>query len=149
MVALSFASELIAIDTGLKKALSIPCSNRIWILSDSRSAIQHFSNWHKVGDNTGVAILEELKRLSSSCEIHPQWVPSHINIAGNEIADALAKDGAAQPTRNLAPFPYSELHSPYINNKQLTIPPAHHRYEAKRPGVVFFPFNVAGRNKLF
>ncbi|GFX69942.1 RNase H domain-containing protein [Trichonephila clavipes] len=27
-----------------------------------------------------------------------------------------------------------QLHSTYINNKQSTIPPAHHWYEAKRPG---------------
>ncbi|GFY31212.1 gag-pol [Trichonephila clavipes] len=60
-----FPTELIAIDTGLKETLSIPGSNNIWILSDSRSAIQHLSNWYKVGDNTGVAILEKLKHLSS------------------------------------------------------------------------------------
>ncbi|GFW97475.1 hypothetical protein TNCV_4991511 [Trichonephila clavipes] len=42
-----FRSELIAIDTGLKEVLSIPGSNIIWILSDSRSAIQYLSNWHK------------------------------------------------------------------------------------------------------
>ncbi|GFW90206.1 RNase H domain-containing protein [Trichonephila clavipes] len=60
----AFHSELIAIDTGLKEALSIPDSNSVWILSDSRSVIQHLSKWHKVGDNTGVAILEKLKHLS-------------------------------------------------------------------------------------
>ncbi|PRD33610.1 UNVERIFIED_CONTAM: gag-pol [Trichonephila clavipes] len=125
--------ELIAIDTGLEEALSIPGSNRIWILSDSRSAIQHLSNWHKVGDNKGVAILDKLKRISSSREIHVQWVPSHFNIAGNEIADALAKDSATQPTMNSAPLSYSELHSTCIN-KQSTVPPAHHWYETKRPG---------------
>ncbi|GFU05062.1 RNase H domain-containing protein [Trichonephila clavipes] len=114
-------SELIAIDTGLKEALSIP----------------------------GVAILEKLKRLSYSREIHLQWVPSHANIAGNDIADSLALDGTAQPIINSAPLTYSELHSIYINNKQSTVPPVHHWYEPKRPGVVLFPFNAAGRNKLF
>ncbi|GFX56353.1 RNase H domain-containing protein [Trichonephila clavipes] len=113
-----FRSELIANDTSLKEAVSIPGSNSIWILSDSRSAIQHLSNWHKVGDNTRVAILEKVKRLSSSLEIHLQWVLSHVNITGNEIADFLAKGGVVQPTMNLAPLTYSELHSTYINNKQ-------------------------------
>ncbi|GFV14401.1 RNase H domain-containing protein [Trichonephila clavipes] len=91
-----------------------------------------------MADNTGMAILEKLKRISSSCEIHLQWVPSHVNIAGNEIADALAKDGAAQPTMNSAPLTYSELHSTYIKNKQSTVPPAHHWYEAKCPGGSLF-----------
>ncbi|PRD34434.1 UNVERIFIED_CONTAM: hypothetical protein NCL1_14626 [Trichonephila clavipes] len=131
-----FRSELIAIDTGLKEALSVPGSNSIWILSDSRSAIQLLSNWHKVSDNTGVAILEKLKHLSSSLEIYLQRVPSHVNIVGNEIADSLAKDGAAQHTINSAALTYSELHSTYINNKQSTVPPAHHWYEAKRPVIL-------------
>ncbi|GFY35011.1 uncharacterized protein TNCV_5043871 [Trichonephila clavipes] len=49
----------------LKEVLSIPGLNSIWVLSDSRSAIQHLSNCHKVGDNTRVTILEKLRRLSS------------------------------------------------------------------------------------
>ncbi|GFV29771.1 RNase H domain-containing protein [Trichonephila clavipes] len=113
----------------LKVALSIPGSDSIWILSDSRSTIQHPSNWHKVGDNTGVDILDKLKRISSSREVRLQWVPLHVNIVGNEIADTLAKDGTAQLTINSAPLTYSELHSTYINNKQSTVPPAHHWYE--------------------
>ncbi|GFS90097.1 RNase H domain-containing protein [Trichonephila clavipes] len=86
----------------------------------ARSAIRYLSNWNKVGDNTGVAILKKLKRASSFRDIHLQWVPSPVNIAGNEISDALAKHGAAQPTINSAPLTYSELHSTYINNKQST-----------------------------
>ncbi|PRD21011.1 UNVERIFIED_CONTAM: hypothetical protein NCL1_53034 [Trichonephila clavipes] len=87
-----------------------------------------------VDDNKGVPILEKLKRLSSSREIHLQWVPSHVNIAGNEIADSLVKDGSTQSTINSAPLIYSELHSTYTNNKQSTVPPAYHWYESKRPG---------------
>ncbi|GFV15166.1 RNase H domain-containing protein [Trichonephila clavipes] len=58
----------------------------------------------------------------------------NVNIVDNEIADALAEDSAAQPIVNSAPLTYSELHSTYINNKQLTVPPAHHWYEVKPPG---------------
>ncbi|GFT41168.1 RNase H domain-containing protein [Trichonephila clavipes] len=72
--------------------------------------------------------------LVHNYKIYLQWAPSHVSIADNEIADALAKDGAAQPTMNSAPLTYSELHSTYINSKQSTVPPAHHWYEAKRPG---------------
>ncbi|GFV99313.1 RNase H domain-containing protein [Trichonephila clavipes] len=69
--------------------------------------------------------------------------------AGSETAVSLAKDGAAQHSMNSAALAYSELHTTYINNKQTTVPPAHHWYEAKRPGVVLLPFNAAGRNKIF
>ncbi|GFU53107.1 RNase H domain-containing protein [Trichonephila clavipes] len=78
--------------------------------------------------------LEKLKRLSPSLKIHLHWVLLHVNIVVNEIADTLAKDGAAQPSMNSALLTYSELYSTYINNKQSTVPPAHHWYEAKRPG---------------
>ncbi|GFT71927.1 RNase H domain-containing protein [Trichonephila clavipes] len=130
-----FLSELIAVDTFLKDALSIPGPKSIWIISVRRSAIQHLSNLHREGNNTRVAILDKLKRILSFREIQLQWVPSHINIAGNEIADALAKDGAAQPTMYSAHLTYSELHCTYINNKQSTVSPVQHWYEAKRPGV--------------
>ncbi|GFX67588.1 RNase H domain-containing protein [Trichonephila clavipes] len=60
--------------------------------------------------------------------------PLHVNIVTNEIADSLAKDGVAQPTINKAALTYAELHSTYINNKQSTVPPAHHWYDAKRSG---------------
>ncbi|GFY51467.1 RNase H domain-containing protein [Trichonephila inaurata madagascariensis] len=90
-----------------------------------------------MGDNTGVAILEKLKHLSSR-EIHLQGVPSHVNITVKEIADSLAKDGAALHTMNSAALTYSELHSTYINNKQSSVHPVHHKYEAKRPGGSLF-----------
>ncbi|GFT75921.1 putative DD41D transposase [Trichonephila clavipes] len=109
----------------LKKALLIPGSNVILILSDSRNIIQHLSIRYTVDDNTGVAILEKLKCFSSSRENHLQSIPSHVNIMGNEIVDSLTKDGAALPTMNSTPLTYSELHSTYINNKQSTVHPAY------------------------
>ncbi|GBO36979.1 hypothetical protein AVEN_153704-1 [Araneus ventricosus] len=39
-------------------------------------------------------ILNKLKILSVSYRIHLQWIPSHVNIQGNEIADAISKAGA-------------------------------------------------------
>ncbi|GBM95642.1 hypothetical protein AVEN_37621-1 [Araneus ventricosus] len=36
-------------------------------------------------------ILNKLKSLSVSYRIHLQWIPSHVNIQGNEIADDLLK----------------------------------------------------------
>ncbi|GFW31177.1 RNase H domain-containing protein [Trichonephila clavipes] len=56
-----FRGELIAIDEALGSLASLPTGKEIWILSDSRSAIQHLSNWQSVRDNVGVSILIELK----------------------------------------------------------------------------------------
>ncbi|GFS50767.1 RNase H domain-containing protein [Trichonephila clavipes] len=43
-------SELIAIDEGLKSILNKIDSSNIWILTDSRSSIQHLQDWTRVDD---------------------------------------------------------------------------------------------------
>ncbi|GFX73238.1 RNase H domain-containing protein [Trichonephila clavipes] len=91
-----FKSELFAIDEGLSYLLSSLDPKFIWILSDSRSAFQHLSNWSSVGDKTGTFILNKLKQVSS-CDVHFQWIPSHVDIWGNEEA----KEGAREALANL------------------------------------------------
>ncbi|GFX14773.1 RNase H domain-containing protein [Trichonephila clavipes] len=107
-----FRSELVAILEGLNSIESIPQPYDIWIFSDSRRAI-YLANWHNGRDRTGTDILKILKRLSLSHQIHFQWIPSHVNIAGNEIADSLARAGAGETTTPATPFTYLELFSKY------------------------------------
>ncbi|GFW15342.1 transposable element Tc1 transposase [Trichonephila clavipes] len=99
-----FRNELIAIDEALGSLAFLPNGKKIWILSDSGSAIQHLSSWQSVRDNVGVLILIKLKRLSTSHQIHLQWIPSHIDLEGNEIADTLAKAGSRELPEPSAPF---------------------------------------------
>ncbi|GFV95372.1 RNase H domain-containing protein [Trichonephila clavipes] len=106
-----FRSELIAIDEALGSLASLPNGKEIWILSDSRSAIQHLSNWQSVRDNVGVPRLTKLKRLSTSHQIHLQWISSHIDLEGNEIADTLAKPGACEVPEPSAPLTFLEIFS--------------------------------------
>ncbi|GBN38170.1 hypothetical protein AVEN_160450-1 [Araneus ventricosus] len=101
-----FRSELIAIDESLDSLSSFSYSNEIWILIDSRSSIQHLANWHRIRDNIGLNILNKLKSLSVSYRIHLQWIPSHVNIQGNEIADAFAKASADDASVPSAPLTY-------------------------------------------
>ncbi|GBN60083.1 hypothetical protein AVEN_34227-1 [Araneus ventricosus] len=81
-------------------------------------------------------ILNKLKNLSVSYLIFLQWIPSHVNIQGNEIADALAKAGADDASVTSAPLTYLELLSrPKSRNKTIwLIPPVHHWYQGSRPG---------------
>ncbi|GFV73962.1 RNase H domain-containing protein [Trichonephila clavipes] len=85
-------SELIAIDEALRIIKTMTSPDEIWILCDSRSAIQHLSDWTNVGDKTSVSILKNLKELSQQHEIYFQWIPSHIGLFGNDTADLLAKE---------------------------------------------------------
>ncbi|GBM40064.1 hypothetical protein AVEN_23152-1 [Araneus ventricosus] len=65
-----------------------------------------------------------------------RWIPSHVNIHGSEIADALAKAGADDVSVPSAPLTYLELLSrAKVRNKTIwLIPPVHHWYQGSRPG---------------
>ncbi|GFY14538.1 RNase H domain-containing protein [Trichonephila clavipes] len=86
----------------------------IWILSGSRNAFQHLSNWNRVGDKTGTSILNKLKQVPSSCDVHFQWIPSYVDIWGNEEAEPLGK---------------------HIDKKIWLVPPVHTWYRADSPGM--------------
>ncbi|GFU08419.1 RNase H domain-containing protein [Trichonephila clavipes] len=93
------------------------------------------------GFHVRLAILPEhmFVRLSTQGpgnRIHLQWILSHVDIAGNEIADSLAKAGAGETTTPAAPFPYLELFSKYkARNKTIWMaPPVHPWYQSKFPG---------------
>ncbi|GFW39325.1 RNase H domain-containing protein [Trichonephila clavipes] len=130
-----FRSELIAIDEALGSLASLPNGKKIWILSDSRSAIQYLYNWHSVRDNAGVSKLTKLKRLSTSHQIHLQWITSHIDLEGNEIADTLVKAGACEVSESSAPLTFLEIFSrTKQQNKTAWITPSeHHWYQCSRP----------------
>ncbi|GBM77056.1 hypothetical protein AVEN_79065-1 [Araneus ventricosus] len=81
-------------------------------------------------------ILNKLKSLSVSYQIHLQWIPSHVNIQGNEIADALSKAGADDASVPSEPLTYLELFSraKSRNKTNWLIPPMHHWYQCSPPG---------------
>ncbi|GFX54446.1 RNase H domain-containing protein [Trichonephila clavipes] len=131
-----FRSKLVAILEGLNSIESLPQLYDVWSFSDIRSAIQHLANWHNVRDRTGADILKILKRLSLSHQIHFQWILSHVDIAGNEIVDSLARAGAGETTTSAAHVTYLELFSMYkTKNKDICmVPPVHLWYQSKYPG---------------
>ncbi|GFW74921.1 RNase H domain-containing protein [Trichonephila clavipes] len=94
-----FRTELIAIICGLSFINNIRdlSDSEIWILTDSRSSIQHLSNWPSIGDSTIRSILPLFQQLSERHSIHLQWAPSHVGLLGNEVADVLAKAATSNP----------------------------------------------------
>ncbi|GFX83160.1 RNase H domain-containing protein [Trichonephila clavipes] len=105
-----FRSELIAIDDALGSLASLPNGKEICILSDSRSAIQHLSNWQS-------------------------WIPYHIDLEGNEIADTLAKAGACEIPEPSAPLTFLEIFSRTKHQNAIAwiTPPEHHWYQCSHP----------------
>ncbi|GFU77769.1 probable RNA-directed DNA polymerase from transposon BS [Trichonephila clavipes] len=131
-----FKSELTAIKLGLEAIINESDYGELWILSDSRSSLQHLHNWTQVGDKTSISILHNLKLISKHHDVHFQWIPSHVDIFGNEQADRLAREGCSLLTTSSPAITYSE-HQSKINrqlSKQWKIPPSHHWYAAREPG---------------
>lgn len=132
-----FRSELIAINEGLEAVLSMKDYGELWILSDSRSSLQHLHKWFLIGDLTSISILNKLKQISQHHEIHLQWIPSHVDIHGNELADKLAREGCNQPIPTSSTLTFQELYS--RKKEQIMadwrVPPTHHWYMGRKPGI--------------
>ncbi|GFV27519.1 RNase H domain-containing protein [Trichonephila clavipes] len=131
-----FRSELIAIDEALRIIKTMTSPDEIWILCDSRSAIQHLSDWTNVGDKTSVSILKNLKELSQQHEIYFQWIPSHIGLFGNDTADLLAKEGVTENLMSRRTLTFSEIFSKTksLIQELWKTPPIHPWYNRQAPG---------------
>jgi len=88
-----FTGELAAIRLAMQTAKQLDPNVPIAIFSDSLSAIRCLSNEHST---SRPQMLQEIYHLSHDLkqEIKLIWVPSHIGIPGNEMADRLANQAA-------------------------------------------------------
>ncbi|UYV79509.1 hypothetical protein LAZ67_17002943, partial [Cordylochernes scorpioides] len=130
-----FRSELIAIYEALKSIRNTNYQD-IWILTDSRSAIQHLSHTGELRDKVSRNIIGYLQKLSKTSKIHFQWIPSHVGIEGNEAADVLAKKGTKEPLpqKNKLTFKEIETVAKTKINKNWRIPTKHSWYSGVNPG---------------
>ncbi|GBM47917.1 Atrial natriuretic peptide receptor 2 [Araneus ventricosus] len=69
-------------------------------------------------------------------EVHLQWIPSHVDIYGNEVADNLAKQGTAEPLCSTHSLTYDEIYSIRKNKdlKTWRVPPSHDWYKRSSAG---------------
>ncbi|XP_035223926.1 uncharacterized protein LOC118196567 [Stegodyphus dumicola] len=104
-------SELIGINVGLDAILFYDCDFEKLDLTDSRSALQHLGGWSSACDESSISILLKLRKISQTHEVHLQWLPSHVNVCGNEVADKLVKEGSKNETITGSLRIYQELHS--------------------------------------
>lgn len=121
---------------GLEVILKENDYGNLWILTDSRSSMEHLNNWIHIGDKTSVSILLKLKCISLQHDIHFQWIPSRVDLFGNEKADCLAKEGCSLPASASGELTYLELFSRMknINRRIWPVPPTHDWYRASNQG---------------
>src|SRR5204862_1167385 len=90
-----FDAELFAIEKAFKiiwenKQLNI---DKVWIFSDSQAAIKRL----KISDlKAGQYYIQLIKKWAKkfrnkAIQLQLEWIPGHINIKGNELADIAAK----------------------------------------------------------
>ena len=91
----SHSAELIAIEKSLKYLLDHYTKNisvcPVWILTGSKSAETDLSQNHFTFNRIVLNIRSLIARFY---EVTIKWIPSHIGITGNDIADLLANMGA-------------------------------------------------------
>ncbi|GFW41014.1 RNase H domain-containing protein [Trichonephila clavipes] len=103
--------ERIEKEHGLEAVLNEQDFGDLWLISKSRSSLQHLYNWITVGDKAGVSILQKLRQISDFHDVHFQWIPSHVNIFGNKQADLLDKEGCNASPPISSNLTYSEHQS--------------------------------------
>ncbi|UYV83951.1 hypothetical protein LAZ67_X000680 [Cordylochernes scorpioides] len=107
----------------------------IWILTDSRSAIQHLSHTGELRNKVSRNIIGYLQKLSKTSKFTFNGYP-HVGIEGNEAADVLAKKGTKEPLpqKNKLTFKEIETIAKTKINKNWRIPPKHSWYSGVNPG---------------
>jgi ribonuclease HI len=91
-----FQAEVFAIESCARECINQKIKNKqIAIMSDSQAAIKAIDNY-KITSKTVWSCLQVLLELAKTNKIKILWVPGHKGYDGNEIADLLAKKGAAE-----------------------------------------------------
>ncbi|GBM29669.1 hypothetical protein AVEN_203580-1 [Araneus ventricosus] len=85
--------------------------------------------------------------MYSHNDIHLQWIPSHVDLFFNDLADELAKEGYAEPLNNRGLLTFSEIFSKVRadNNRTWRILPIRDWYQQKHPGAAL---ELKGDRKL-
>ncbi|XP_076037358.1 uncharacterized protein LOC143022859 [Oratosquilla oratoria] len=100
-------AELVVIREAVVKVINLPQPPpRVTILSDSRTSLTFLQGAYY---ESRPELLDDILRLSTEAKnlgvrLRFQWVPSHVGLHGNEMADSAAKRGALLPEENRVVF---------------------------------------------
>ncbi|GBM43147.1 hypothetical protein AVEN_2274-1 [Araneus ventricosus] len=77
------------------------------------------------------------RHRSEKSRVCIKWIPSHLGVFGNEVADLLGKEGRDLPSAASVELFASEIFSIHRakSNSTWKVPPAHELYAGNRPGL--------------
>ena len=148
-------AELVAILMVLELAVSKKISDfssSLQIFSDSQSAVGILTlNW---ASTNFTVVISQIKSLlnqlpSTAFEVSIHWTPGHATIAGNEIADRLAKDAAQQASK--MPMDTSVVTNQDIKSaaKESIISKWQQRWDISETGRFLYTFKPLVDGKLY
>ena len=98
-----FQAEILAIERCARTITNNNSRNKnITILTDSQAALKALKGY-TVNHKCVLSCIETLNTLGLEKRITIGWIPGHTGVQGNEIADKLAKQGAATPLEGPEP----------------------------------------------
>ena len=148
-------AELVAILMVLEPAVSKKISDfssSLQIFSDSQSAVGILSlNWASTNFTVLISQIKSLHNQlqSTAFEVSIHWTPGHATIAGNEIADRLAKDAAQQASK--MPMDTSVVTNQDIKSaaKKTIISKWQQRWDISETGRFLYTFKPFVDGKLY
>ena len=107
-----FQAEVTALKKSAEKLLGDGYKNQtITFYSDSQASLAALNNL-TVKSNTVKKCITALNALGKDNKVHLKWVKAHVDIPGNEAADALAKRGTS-----IGDGPSTELLTPLVTQR--------------------------------
>ena len=95
LLSTNYKAETVALERAAKHInLMLQSHHNIVFLSDALSVLQSLTRHQEKGNNSLTGALAE---LSANHNVTLQWIPSHCDLYGNEMADHLAKQGSKLP----------------------------------------------------
>ncbi|GBM22204.1 hypothetical protein AVEN_36047-1 [Araneus ventricosus] len=93
-----------------------------------------------ISDRRGIDIFSKFRSLCNYCVLHLQWIPSHVNLKYNDIADSLTKEVTTMPQAYVEPLTYLELYSRRNGHVNISWrhPTAHSWYRSEDPGATIY-----------
>jgi len=125
-------AELAAICYPLRRYLQVQTENKssqptnVYVFTDSKSARACITDDIELNDTMAYEtiaqardIIRQLQQLN--CTVHIKWIPSHVDIQNNEIADLLAKKAVETMCKIMAAVDDTDFDQLIMNTSKITL----------------------------